>query len=62
MNYTMIITFAPNKIEIKQEMLSNYQLKIGDFYSISIGNVKKLKKLVPNLFNKEKYVLHHENL
>ena len=40
-------------------MLFNYQLKIADIYSIPIGNVKKL---VPNLFNKEKYVIHYENL
>ena len=38
----------PDKIEIKKK-LSNYQLKINDFYNILIGNVKKL---VPNIFNK----------
>ena len=38
---------APDKIEIKREMLSDCQLKIADLYSISIGNVKKL---VPNPF------------
>ena len=40
-------------------MMSEYQLKIADLYDISIGNVKKL---VPNFFDKEKYVLRHENL
>ena len=50
---------APDKIEIKREMLSDYQLKIADHYNIPIGNVKKL---VPNLFSKEKYVIHYENL
>ena len=40
-------------------MLSNYQLKIADHYSIPIGNVKKL---VPNFFDKEKYLIHYENL
>ena len=40
-------------------MLSDYQLKIADLYNISIGNVKKL---VPNFFDKEKYVIHYENL
>ena len=50
---------APNKIEIKREMLSDYQLKIADLYNILIGNVKKL---VPNFFDKEKYVIHYENL
>ena len=33
---------APDKIEIKREMLSNYQLKIADHYNLPIGNVKKL--------------------
>ena len=51
-------SLAPDKIEIKREMLSEYQLKISDLYNISIGNVKKL---VPNFFDKEKYVLHYEN-
>ena len=50
---------APDKIEIKTNMLSNYQLKIAEFCDISIGNVKKL---VPNFFDVEKYVLHQENL
>ena len=40
-------------------MLSDYQLKIADLYNINTGNVKKL---VPNFFDKEKYVLHYENL
>ena len=35
-------TLAPDKIEIKIEMLSNCQLKIPDFYKIPIGNVKKI--------------------
>ena len=48
---------APDKIEIKEEMLSNYQLHIGDFYNIPIGNVKKLVPIV-----KEKYVLNCEIL
>ena len=39
-------------------MLSIYQLKIADFYNIFIGN---FKEIVP-IFDKEKYVLHYENL
>ena len=35
-----------------------YQLKIADLYNIPISNVKKL---VPNFFDKEKYVIY-ENL
>ena len=31
---------APEKIEMKKEMLCNCQLKIADFYNIPIGNVK----------------------
>ena len=42
---------APDKIEIKREMLSDYQLKIPGLCNIPVGNVKKL---VPNFFNKEK--------
>ena len=52
-------SFAPGKIEIKREMLSEYQLKTPDLYNIPIGNVKKL---VSNLFDKEEYVIHYENL
>ena len=36
--------FAPVKIEIKREMLSEYQLKISDSYNIPIGIVKKDKE------------------
>ena len=50
---------APDKIEIKTEMLSKYKLFIADFHNIPIGNVKKL---VPNFLGKEKYVPYYENL
>ena len=40
-------------------MLLHYQLNIADYYNISIGNVKKL---VPNFFDKEKYMLHYRIL
>ena len=40
-------------------MLSKYQQLIADFHSIPIGHVKKS---VPNLFDKEKYVLHYKSL
>ena len=39
-----------DKIKIKREMLSEYQLKIADLYNIPIGNVKKI---VPNFFDKK---------
>ena len=37
----------------------NYCKKIADKYEIKIGDVKKL---IPNLGNKTKYVLHYKNL
>ena len=40
-------------------MLSNYQIKIADFYNIAISNVKNV---VPNIFDKEIFALHYENL
>ena len=40
-------------------MLFDYQVEIADLYNIPIGNVKKI---VPNFFGKEKYVIHYENL
>ena len=40
-------------------MLSEYCKKIADEYEIKAGDVKKL---IPNLSNKTKYVLHYRNL
>ena len=40
-------------------MLSKYCKKIADKYDIKVGDVKKL---IPNLGNKTKYVLHYRNL
>ena len=40
-------------------MLPSYQLKVTNFYNIPIGTVKKL---VPKIFDKQKYVLHYDNL
>ena len=47
---------APEKLEISQNMLSKYCSDIADNYEIKIGGVNKL---VPNLKNKEKYVIHY---
>ena len=33
---------APDKIEIKKQMLSEYQLKIADLYDIPMSSVKKI--------------------
>ena len=48
-----------DKIEIKRNMLSDYQLKIAGLCNIPICNVKKS---VSNFFDKKKYVVHYENL
>ena len=56
MNYHPL---APDNIEIKRKMLSNYQLKIANFYNNLIVNVKTL---MLNFFDKEKYEHHYENL
>ena len=49
----------PEKFEISQNMLSNYCSNIANEYGIKIGGVNKL---VPNLGNKSKYVVHYRNL
>ena len=40
-------------------MLSKYCREIADKYDIKVGDVKKI---IPNLGNKTKYVLHYRNL
>ena len=50
---------APEKLEISHDKLSNYCSNIANKYDIQIGGVNKL---VPNLGNKSKYVLHYRNL
>ena len=40
-------------------MLSKYCKEIADRYKIKVGDVKKL---IPNLGNETKYVLHYKNL
>ena len=52
-------TLVPEKLEISQNMLSNYCFNIADEYEIKIGGVNKL---VLNLGNKSKYVVHYRNL
>ena len=49
---------APEKIAVTNDMLSKYCKKIADKYDIKVGNVKKL---IPNLGNKTKYVVHYRN-
>ena len=50
---------APEKLAVTNDMLSKYCKEIADKYNIKVGDVKKL---IPNLGNKTKYVLHCRNL
>ena len=50
---------APEKLEINYDMLSKYCSNIANKYDIKIGGVNKL---VPNLRNRRKYVLHFKNI
>ena len=50
---------APEKLEMSHNMLSNYCSNIANDNGINVGGVNKL---VPNLGNKSKYVLHYKNL
>ena len=62
MNYTiyiMITLVLRKKIRVTDEMLSDYCKRIKNKFKISSGNVNKL---IPTLNDKEKYVLHEENL
>ena len=50
---------APEKLAVTNDMLSKYCKEIADEYDIKVGDVKKL---IPNLGNKTKYVVHYRNL
>ena len=50
---------APEKLAVSCDMLSKYCQKSTGKYKIKVGDVKKL---IPNLSNKTKYVLHYRNL
>ena len=50
---------APEKINIPKEWLSDHCLKIANVHNITTATVKKL---VPNLMNKNNYVIHYRNL
>ena len=58
MNYIMIIHYLQKNL-LTNDILSNYCKSIADKYEIKVGDVKKL---IPNLGNKTKYVLHYKNL
>ena len=57
--YSEELHAVPEKINIRKEWLSNYCLEIENEHNITIGSVKKL---VPNLMNKNNYVIHYRNL
>ena len=50
---------APEKLTVINDMLSKYCKEIADEYDIKVGD---LKKMIPNLSNKTKYVLSYRNL
>ena len=50
---------CPEKIEVNSDMLSRYCSDIAKKYGIKVGDVKKL---IPNLGDKVKYVVHDKNL
>ena len=50
---------ALEKLAVSSDMLSKYCKEIADKYGIKVGDVKKL---IPNLGSKTKYVLHYRNL
>ena len=50
---------APEKMTVKQEMLSDYSQGILHREGMKISNVQKL---IPNLRDKKNYVLHYRNL
>ena len=50
---------CPDNIEISSDMLSKYCIDFANKYGIKVGGVKKL---VPNLRDKVKYVVHYRNL
>ena len=49
---------APEKRSVTNDMLSKYCKETADKYNIKVGDVKKL---IPNLGNKTKYVVHYKN-
>ena len=50
---------APEKLAVTNDILSNYCKSITNKYDIKVGDTKKL---IPNLGNKTKYLLHYKNL
>ena len=51
--------YCPEQVVVQPEMLSVYSLNIAELDDIKCSN---FTKLIPNLNNKEKYVIHERNL
>ena len=56
--------WAEDGLQVKKEWMSDYQKNlIKDMYGgFSKYDGLRVEKLVPNLFDKTRYVLHHRNL
>ena len=58
-DYHKDYSLAPEKIKVKEEMLSPYSLEIKKENDIKVGICSKL---IPNLLLKKNYVVHYGNL
>lgn len=52
---------APDQVNLKYEMLNEYQLRLLSHYSIPRSSLQS-RKLIPTLLNRKHYVLHYLNL
>ena len=50
---------APEKLAVSSDILSKYCKESDNKHEIKVGDIKKL---IPNLSNKTKYVLHYRNI
>ena len=50
---------APEKLKVSDDMLSSCCVGIVKYYGIKVGEVNKL---IPNLKDKNNYVIHYRNL
>ena len=51
--------YCPEQLVVKPEMLSDYCKVVANKHVVKSGNITKL---IPTLYNKEKYVIHERNL
>ena len=50
---------APEKLKVDGDILSKYCSNIANKYGLKVG---KVSKLIPNLGEKESYVIHYKNI